>query len=199
MNASPIVEANGKVATNETCLNESVIKLKYDMQKAWIEHAWWTRSFIVSNLAGLEDQKDVLDRLMQNQVDIGNLIKPYYGEEAGTKLTNLLREHIAIAGQLIDAVKTKNQVNTEKYNKEWVRNADEIVAFLTKANPNWSKKILTDMFYTHLKLTTEEVQSRLNRNWKGDIKVADINEQHLIKMGDLLTDGIVKQFPNQFK
>lgn len=175
------------------------IQLKYDMQELWIEHAWWTRSFIVSNLAGLEDQEAVLNRLLKNQVDIGNIIKPYYGEEAGTKLTALLREHILIAGNIIEAAKKGDQANLANFNKEWNRNADEIVAFLTSANPNWNKKELTDMFRLHLKLTTDEVEARLKKDWQGDITAADLNEDHLIHMADLLTAGIVKQFPNKFK
>jgi hypothetical protein len=43
---------------------------------------------------GLKDQKHILARLLHNQEDLGNIIKPYYGEEAGTKLTALLKEHI---------------------------------------------------------------------------------------------------------
>ena len=50
------------------------------------------------------------------------------------------------------------------------------------------------MFYTHLKFTTDEVIERLQKDWKADIKTADLNETHLIQMGDMLTDGIVKQF-----
>jgi hypothetical protein len=92
------------------------IQLKYDMQELWIEHAWWTRSFIVSNLAGLEDQEAVLNRLLKNQADIGDIIKPYYGEEAGTKLTALLREHILIAGNIIEAAKKGDQANLAKFN-----------------------------------------------------------------------------------
>lgn len=83
--------------------------------------------------------------------------------------------------------------------KAFARNADQIVAFLTAANPNWSKKELTDMFYTHLKLTTDEVLARLEKDWDKDIRSADRNETHLIHMGDILTKGIVKQFPDKFK
>lgn len=153
----------------------------------------------MSNLAGIKDQKDVLARLLKNQDDIGNLIKPYYGVEAGNKLTALLKEHILIAGKIIDAAKKGDQKNLDLLNKEWYRNADQIVAFLTSANPNWSKQVLTDMFYTHLKLTTTEVVDRLKGNWVADIKTADTNEDHLIHLGDILTDGIVKQFPKKFK
>src|SRR4051794_10888937 len=199
MNATSIVEAEERIPSSETCLKESVIKLKYDMQELWVEHAWWTRSIIVSKLSNLEDQNDVLTRLLQNQVDLGNIIKPYYGEEAGNKLTQLLQEHIVIAGKIIDAAKKADQANVEKLNKDWIRNADDIIAFLTKANPNWSKEELTEMFYTHLKYTTDEVEHRLKKDWKADIKTADLNEEYLIHMGDVLTDGIVKQFPEKFK
>jgi hypothetical protein len=175
------------------------IQLKNKMQKLWIEHAWWTRSYIVSNLAGIEDQEHVLNRLLRNQEDIGNLIKPYYGEEAGTKLTALLREHILIAGKIVEAAKKGDQANLANLNKEWYRNADEIVAFLTSANPNWNKKELTDIFYLHLKLITDIVLARLNKDWEGDIKISDLNEAHLIHLADFLTDGIVKQFLKKFK
>lgn len=191
------VEAAKKMPGAKT-YTAAEIQLKYDMQELWIEHAWWTRSFIVSNLAGLEDQEAVLNRLLKNQVDIGDIIKPYYGEEAGKKLTTLLREHILIAGNIIEAAKKGDQANLANFNKEWNRNADEIVAFLTSANPNWNKKELTDMFQLHLKLTTDEVVARLKKDWQGDITAADLNEEHLIHMADFLTDGIVKQFPKKF-
>lgn len=55
------------------------------------------------------------------------------------------------------------------------------------------------MFYLHLSLTTDEVVARLKKDWEGDIKAVDLNEEHLIHMADFLTDGIVKQFPNKFK
>jgi hypothetical protein len=93
---------------------------------------------------GLKDQKHILARLLHNQEDLGNIIKPYYGEEAGTKLTALLKEHILIAGKIIDAAKIGDQKNVDQFNKDWYGNADEIVAFLTSANPNWSKKELTN-------------------------------------------------------
>jgi hypothetical protein len=175
------------------------IQLKYDMQELWIEHAWWTRSVIVSSIAGLEDTESVLARLLQNQVDIGDLFKPYYGVETGAKLTALLKEHILIAGKLIDAAKKGDQEGVAKINQDWYRNADVIVAFLSGINPNWSKKDLTDMFYHHLILTTKEVEYRLKKDWLGDINTADENEEHLIHMADFFTDGIVKQFPKKFK
>jgi hypothetical protein len=56
--------------------------------------------YIVSFLADLPDTDVVAQRLLKNQEDIGNAIKPFYGEEAGKKLTELLNGHILIAVDL---------------------------------------------------------------------------------------------------
>ena len=70
-------------------------KLHSDMRKLWEDHITWTRLYIVSVAAGLPDKDATAQRLIQNQVDIGNAIKPYYGDAAGTKLTELLKERLA--------------------------------------------------------------------------------------------------------
>ena len=122
----------------DTPLKSSVVNLKMAERKLWIDHVGWTRSFIVSDLAALPDKEIVLQRLLKNQDDIGASIKPYYGEDAGNKLAKLLRDHISIGGQVINAAKSNNKADLDKYNKLWYKNADDISDFLSGANPNLS-------------------------------------------------------------
>ncbi len=103
---------------DSACLSPKMVQLKADMQKAWIDHTIWTRSYIVSAISNRQDQKDVLDRLLQNQQDIGNVIKPYYGEAARNKLADILREHILIAGKIVAAAKAGNQADVRKLQAE---------------------------------------------------------------------------------
>lgn len=188
---------------NTPCKNGVITKamceLKSNQRKLWIDHVFWTRDYIKSDLSSLEDKEVVLNKLLQNQDNIGNLIKPYYGEEAGNKLSQLLREHIELAGKVVDAAKSKNKEDLEKFNKLWYQNADQIADFLSSANPNYSNKELKDMLYTHLKFVTDQVVARLNKDFKGDIKAFDKGEDHMIMFADMLTKGIIKQFPEKFK
>jgi hypothetical protein len=147
----------------------------------------------------LEDQQQVLARLLRNQQDIGNAVKPYYGEAAGNQLATLLQEHIMLAGKVVDAAKAGNTADLNKYNVEWHRNADDLARFLAAANPNWNARLLQDMLYTHLKLITDQVVARLKKDWQGNIHAIDQNEAHMIKFADVLSDGIIKQFPKQFQ
>ena len=100
-------------------LSQKACQLRVDLRHLWNEHAFWTEKAVVSSIAGLEDQKPVLARLLKNQDDLGNAIKPYYGEEAGNKLAQLLRGHILIAVKVVAAAKSGNQADLKKYNTEW--------------------------------------------------------------------------------
>lgn len=178
--------------------SQKAAQLKADMRVLWMEHNFWTEKFVVSSVAGLEDQEPVLARLLKNQADLGNAIKPFYGEAAGNELGQLLREHIQIGGQVVAAAKSGNQADFKKYNAAWHKNADDITSFLTNANPNYDKKVLNEMLYMHLKLITDGVVAKLNKDWRANIEALDKNEAHLLQMSDALADGIIKQFPNKF-
>lgn len=191
--------AKEKKSSNKQCLTPSVIELKDNLRKLWSDHVIWTKNYIVSAFTDSEDKDKVLARLLQNQQDIGNVFKPYYGEAVGDKLAQLLREHIVIAGKIVDAVKAGNQADVEKFNKEWYANADEIAKFLSNQNPKYSYEQLKEMLHKHLELITEDVTARVKKDWDAEIAAFDKGLEHMIMFGDILTEGIVKQFPDKFK
>lgn len=173
--------------------------LRVAMRKLWEDHITYTRNYIISALANLEDTTAISERLLKNQDDIGKAITPYYGEEGGKKLTALLRDHILIATEVVKAAQANDAPGVDKAQKKWSANGEEIAVFLSKANPNWDQKVLTQALQTHLDLTTGEVTSRLKKDWKGDIQSYDKGHEHILILADTLTDGIEKQFPDKFK
>jgi hypothetical protein len=192
-------EAKNEKHRHPHCNWHEVAQLKNGMRKLWIDHVWWTRDYVKSHLGDLEDQEKVLARLMKNQEDIGNAIKPYYGEDAGNKLTALLKDHIAIAGQLVVAAENGDEANFKKFNDAWFKNADDIVQFLSAANPKFDQNELKEALYMHLKFVTDQVTARLKKDWDADITAHDLGEEHMIKFADTLSKGIIKQFPDKFK
>jgi len=175
------------------------VALQLAMRKLWEDHITWTRIFIISAAGDLADKDAATQRLLQNQVDIGNAIKPYYGEAAGNKLTALLKEHITTAAEVVAAAKASDQAKLADANKRWFANADQIADFLSSANPkNWPAAEMRSMMHDHLNLTTSEAVARLHGDWAGDIAAYDKVHEQILNMADGLTAGIVKQFPGQF-
>src|SRR5213596_3313619 len=62
------------------------------MRKLWADHVVWTRLYIIAAVNGSPDAQPAADRLLKNQADIGQAIVPYYGADAGKKLTELLKQ-----------------------------------------------------------------------------------------------------------
>lgn len=55
------------------------------------------------------------------------------------------------------------------------------------------------MLYKHLQLLTDQVVARLNADWKADIQAYGQGEEHMIMFVDMLSMGIIKQFPEKLK
>jgi hypothetical protein len=180
--------------------SQQEIDLTLAMDKLWEDHVTWTRVFIISVTSNLPDANIAAQRLLQNQVDIGNAIKPVYGDEAGEQLTSLLNEHILTAADLLAAAKSGDTVKFEEANKLWYDNADQIAVFLSGANPDhWPLADMQLMMKSHLDLTLEEAVARLNADWPGDVIAYDKVHDEILQMADMLTQGIVAQFPKNFK
>jgi len=180
-------------------LPATAVALREDMRKLWEDHITWTRLAIISLETGTPDTDATVARLLQNQADIGDAIKPFYGDAAGDELTKQLRAHILIAAEVIAAAKAGDSSKLADAQARWFENADEIAAVLHSVNPRyWPLETLKAEMHMHLELTTEEAVARLQGDWTADVAAYDKVHEHILHMSDLLSDGIVKQFPARF-
>jgi hypothetical protein len=172
------------------------------MRELWEDHIVWTRQFIVSAATeegNLADIGPTVDRLLQNQTDIGNAIKPFYGEAAGNGLTALLRTHILTAADLVAAAKAGDGAAVDAASVAWYANADEIATFLSEANPeHWPLDEMKAHMRSHLDLTLEEAVARLQGRYADDIAAYDKVHADILEMADMLSAGIIAQFPSKF-
>lgn len=169
------------------------------MRMLWEDHVTWTRLYIVSAVADLPDAQPAAERLLRNQKDIGDAIRPFYGDDAGDRLTALLRQHILTAADLVTAAKAGNATDVQTASARWYANADEIADFLSAANPkSWPRATLQAEMRHHLELTLQEAQARLRGDWAADIAAYDAIHQHILALADVLSSGLISQFPNRF-
>jgi len=168
------------------------------MRKLWSDHVVYTRLYIISAVNGSDDAQATAARLLKNQEDIGNAIAPYYGTAAAQKLTDLLKQHILIAVDVVSAAKANDQAKLTEAQNRWHGNAADLATFLSGANPNWPRQAVLDMLNNHLSLTTKEAVDRLQKNYTDDISNFDAIFNQAMMMADTLSTGIVKQFPAKF-
>ncbi|HEV8509119.1 MAG TPA: hypothetical protein VGQ48_01565 [Gemmatimonadales bacterium] len=288
------------------------------MRDLWSDQIVYTRSFIVSATAGLADTTEVLQRLLRNQDEMGEAIKPYYGDAAGSQLASLLRNHIQLAGKALVAAKgtctamhtgmnmdasgqyvssqygnqtrmgdtvsvtlrtdsaqvkassqyptaTGRMNDTTKANRaanakqpnarvtgdtmsarlpsnqygtvrtgdttqqnvtpqgnvsaqgqmqgqaqvdsvalkqaiaDLKANGDSIAMFLSTANPRgFARTTMQGAIQMHLNLLLQEVTAHLKKDWAGSVAAFDESQRQAAQMADMLSEGIMKQFPSRF-
>jgi hypothetical protein len=196
-----------KASKGHAPISASAVAFHDAMRKLWEDHITYTRNVIISfelNVTTasvvLPDLSAVVDRLLKNQVDIGDAIKPYYGAAAGDQLTALLKEHINGAAAVLTALKANNQTALQAAITAWYENAHDIAVFLSNANPkNWPLAEMDQMMKDHLDATTAEAVARHDANWSGDVAAYDEVHLQALDMADMLSSGIIDQFPAQFR
>ncbi len=169
------------------------------MRKLWEDHVTWTRLAIVAFADGSAGFDAAATRLLQNQVDLGDAIEPYYGAAAGDELTTLLDGHITIAVELLQAAKAGDSAAFDDANARWYDNSDQIADFLADANPRyWSAAVLRASMETHLDQTLAEASQELGGDYVASVATYDEIHHHILDMADLLSSGIMRQFPDRF-
>jgi hypothetical protein len=190
--------ADGVAVTAHTTAKQAAFQDA--MRKLWEDHITWTRLAIISFAHELPDLPATQDRLLLNQVHIGDAIKPYYGNAAGEQLTALLKEHIVGAVALMTAAKAGDEALIEQRTDEWYVNGNEIADFLHEANPrNWSRTSMRTMMEGHLDQTLSEAVNRLTGKYADDVRDYDEIHEHILMMADSLSKGMIMQFPKRFR
>ena len=181
-------------------LNAAELAFHDQMRKLWEDHVTWTRLAIVTFADGSPGFNATAARLLQNQTDIGDAIKPFYGDAAGNQLTALLHDHITIAVELLQAAKAGDTDALQDASDRWYANANDIADFLAAADPvHWPQATMRAAMKTHLDQTLAEAQHELSGDYAAS--VADYEEIHLhiLEMADLLSNGIIQAFPKDFR
>lgn len=175
----------------------SFLGLNNIIRKLWEKHIFWTRLAIMSIASSSPDTEFVSNRLLRNATDFGNLFTNFYGPKIAQEFSNLLRDHLTIATDLVVAAKKQDSNAVAEIDKKWHKNADDIANFLSSINPNWDRREMQQMMYEHLALTKAEAVAILTNKYEEGISLFDEIEKQALMMADSYTNGISKQFPNK--
>ena len=169
------------------------------MRRLWAEDVIWTREYIVDAVAGApEAAQAAAQRLLKNQEDIGNVFVPFYGEEMGGSLTDLLKSHVLVAVDLVNAAIADDEQQFRREESRWNDNAGEIAACLSEANPRWPETDVQDLLSRELSFTKRELDASFENDWECDVEYFDEMFSHILTMADVLCEGLLNQFPDRF-
>jgi hypothetical protein len=177
----------------------AAVALYTGMQKLWGDHMYLTFATVDAFFHEPDELTANLTRLLQNQTDIGNAIKPVYGAAAGTELSTLLHAHINGYVPLLKDVKAGNTAAANKDFAAILANGVTIGKFLEKANPtNWPAPMMEDMMTAHNNQTKTYAVDLFKGDYTASITDFDTALNHMMDMSNTLSAGVIAQFPVKF-
>lgn len=173
------------------------ISINQSMDQLWSQHMEWTYATVAAFADNSPDLGANLARLLQNQQDIGNSVKAYYGDPYGSQLASLLTTHITDAVPVLVAARAGDAAALNTAVAAWYANAKQIGSLLAAANPEWAKDGMEAMWQMHITQTIAYSVDLLNADPAQAIKDYDMAEAHMMMMGDMLSDGLIHGMSTQ--
>lgn len=175
------------------------VQLYVAMRTLMGDHMHWTFATVDAFFHEPDEVTAKLTRLLANQTDIGNAIKPYYGKAAGDKLSALLHAHINGYVPLLTDVKAGDSAKATADFDKILANGVQIGKFLEAANPkNWPAPAVENMFTVHNQQTEKYALDLFKGDYTAAITDFETAQTHMLDMADTLSAGIIAQFPDTF-
>ncbi|HLW60913.1 MAG TPA: hypothetical protein VKV57_13465 [bacterium] len=181
-----------------------VAELKMALRDLYINHIFWVRDLVVSTRLGEKGAISEADEYgMKNAKAIGESIAPFYGQAAGDKFATLFVGHYSGVKAYMRAAFTNNFKGSAAQKKAAVdqltKNATEIAAFVSSANPNLPKATVYGLLVTHAQQHIMSIEATTKKDWSGEADMWDPMVKHIYTISDALAEGIAKQFPDKFQ
>jgi hypothetical protein len=175
------------------------VALRDDMRKLWSDHMQWTYATVDAFFHNADSVGPTLNRLLANQGDLGAAIVPFYGQQAGDQLAELLTTHINLAVPVLEAAQAGDDVALQPALDDWYANARAVADFLAAADPdNWPQSATRPALEMHIDQTTAYAVDLLTGEYATAIQHYDAAYEHMLELADTLSAGIVERFPDRF-
>jgi hypothetical protein len=180
-------------------ITEKEQELNQYLRKLWAEHAFWMRQYVIAYLNGSSDVNDVTKRLLKNQDQIGRSLGMWYGDTDGQKISDILKNQLIAFGDMLNGMASKDKNISVGAEKKWHDTTEKLVDFLVNLNNKWGRTELSQHFKRYNEMMTNMAINRFRKKHYDEINSFDKAYSHAMNdIADVLTKGIVAQFPEQF-
>ena len=122
-----------------------------------------------------------------------------YGRDAGNKFTEPFNGHIRAVVICYQSAFSGNESGKREAVGLLTKNAMEIGAFLSCANPNLPKEAVFSLLRDHAVQAMKQADLLAQGRVSEESSIYIAMRNHLILIADALADAIIKQFPEKFK
>ncbi len=169
------------------------------MRDLWVGHVFWVRNVALATLAKNEAAANAAEQqVVANAKAIAATLEPFYGATAKDALFKLLAGHYGAIKAYLAATASGDASGQTKATESLTKNAEDIAAFLSKANRNLPKDDVYGLLLAHGGHHIQQIQELKNANYEAEARTWEEMKAHMYVIADALTQALAKQFANKF-
>jgi hypothetical protein len=123
--------------------------------RCWTDHVVWMHEYIVAAVDDRIDKAEVAARLLRTPTDLGRAIEKAAGRKEGRRVAKLLRQHVIMAIDLVDAACSEDTRRFREIETVWDS---------TDADETWHR---------HIPLFKAILVARMEENFDRDVDAFD--------------------------
>jgi len=169
------------------------------LRDLWTGHIFWVRNVAFATLTKNDVAANAAEQqVVENAKAIAGAIEPFYGVAAKDALFKLLAGHYGAIKEYLVATAAVDSSAQGKAIQTLTKNAEDIAAFLSKANPHLAKDAVTGLLQAHGGHHVQEIDELKAGKYEAEARTWEDMKAHMYVVSDALAQAIVKQFPSKF-
>ncbi len=178
---------------------EKVADLRMALRDLLVGHVHWSRTLVLAARMGDRSAARVAEtQAVENARALGQAVGSFYGAEAGRRFAELFTGHNRAVKAYLEAALARSEPRRKAAHDQAARNAQEIDAFLSGANPNLPKGAVLSLLVAHWAHHVAQIDAAVRRDWTQEARVWEEMLRHIYRIADALAEAIAKQFPEKF-
>lgn len=165
--------------------------MKEKLRKVFTDHVIYTKLYMEKYGTSRAETAVILKRLLSNQDDIANTLKPVIGIKQSKELARLLKQHIQLSGSMIAYVYQRDKKLADEAALKVFQNGRQVAEFLTELNPKTLPlRITEEMFDMHNKQVFKLAWCHGWKEYKEEAHVFDEYLVHMLRMSDAIAKAV---------
>jgi hypothetical protein len=194
--------SGGDLLNQSESSDENIYNNSSDLRKSLnitlAEHVGLTLETLRVSYDNHESATAIVDELDKNSQELADIIGDFYGDESKSTFLEMWQDHVTYFVNYTVSMKTGDKEGMDQALSDLEDYSRDAAEFFAGLNSNLTTDSTKPLFTKHRDLIIDSIINYSEAEYVGSFDKESQAYAQAGEIGDVLSDGIIKQFPDRF-
>lgn len=190
--------SESQISSGENSIYTDASDLRKDLNIKLAEHVGLTSEALRASYDENASSTAVIDELDNNSKELADIVGDFYGDQAKSTFLKMWQDHITYFVNYTVSAKNDDKEGKEQALSDLEDYSQETAEFFSGLNSNLSVDSTKPLFTEHRDLVIASINDYIGEKYPEAFDKESQAYSQAGEIGDTLSDGIIKQFPDRF-